>query len=158
MEPGAVVRPPEQGGCHPGAVTWSGFGVECALLAVLSVVGQPVLRRGIRRRQLRQGRVPLSLRPLGPGGAPGRWALWRGHELAGQVRVQREGVHESVAGLLLVSVGPGGRRPAARERLRLLTGAQLVVPAETSQGPVEIAGSRPAIAWLRDRLPGDAPR
>ena len=70
----------------------------------------------------------------------------------GRVVLQRQTDHVTERGVDVVFVASAERRLGLGERLRLVPDATHAVVVTTPSGRVELAGSRTAIAWLRDQL------
>jgi hypothetical protein len=131
---------------------WSAVALLAAVNVAVQLLLTPWLRRRLTRRWLRDGKVQVSVRLCPAGGQPGRWAVVRALRTDSGLELQGWHVHPASPGSPLVSLAPAGRPHGPRERLRLVRDATEVVAGQTSDGPVEIAGSPVALGWLREHV------
>ena len=133
-------------------VSWWWWLVWIAACVALNAVLVPRVRRRVVARGLGEGRVPVSARALDAADVPARWHTARAVSRDGVLVLQRGSDHASQPGVRLTFVAPAERPVGSAERFRLLPDATHAVVVTTPSGRVELAGSRTAIAWLRDQL------
>ena len=135
-------------------MSWWGWLAWIAAVVVLNAVLVPRVRRRAVTRGLTNGRVSVSARALDPGvmDLPGRWRPARAVSRDGGLVLQRVTDLPSLPGLKLTFVAPAERELGFVEGLRVSPDATHAVVVTTPAGRVELAGSRTAIAWLRDQL------
>ena len=139
---------------------WWAWPAWIAAAGALNAVLVPRVRRRVVARGLREGRVQVGARALAADvpGVSSRWHVARAVSRDGRVVLQRQTDHETQRGVVLVFLAPGERPLGLGERLWLPPDATVAAVASTPEGRVELAGSRTALAWVRQHLEADAGR
>ena len=135
-------------------MTWWGALLWFGTMLVVNVVVQVWVQRVKRRRSLRSGRVGVSARSTTrrPGASTPRWRTCRVTSEDGRLLLRRASDHPTEPGVELRGTAGPGRPVRKGEVLRMVIGADRVVPFHSSAGLVELAAPAEVMTWLEVRV------